>query len=159
MQLIWVKIVIIISLITAAFLTHTWQVNKAVDKAVAEQVVIHNKKIQELEIKSLKAESELKDKVQAIKGEKDAQIKAIDRKYNTTIASLLNRPERSTTSNSTSSTCNAESPKGATGAQLYRDDAAVLVRFARDTEELKTHLLACYHQYDSVKNQLDSYRK
>lgn len=159
MQLIWVKIIIIISLITAVFLTHTWQVNKAVDKAVAEQVVIYNKKIQELEIKSLKAESELKDKVQAIKGEKDAQIKAIDRKYNTTIASLLNRPERSITSNSTSSTCNAESPKGATGAQLYRDDAAVLIRFARDTEELKTHLLACYQQYDSVKDQLDSYRK
>jgi type II secretory pathway pseudopilin PulG len=159
MQLMWVKIIIIISLITAVFLTHVWQVNKAVDKAVAEQVVIYNKKIQELEIKSLKAESELKDKVQAIKGETNAQIKAIDRKYNATIASLRNRTERSTTSNSTSNTCNAESTQGATGAQLYRDDATVLIRFARDTEELKTHLLACYQQYDTVKDQLDNYRK
>lgn len=159
MQLIWVRIIIIISLIAGLFLTHTWQVNKAVDKAVAEQVVIYNKKIQELQIKSLKAESKLKDKVQAIKGEKDAQIKDIDRKYSTTIASLRSRPERSTTSNPTTNTCNAESTKGATGAQLYRNDAEILAGFARDTEELKTHLLACYQQYDSVKDQLDNYRK
>jgi acetyl-CoA carboxylase alpha subunit len=159
MQPILVKIIVIISLISAVFLTHTWRVNKAVDKAVAEQVAIYNNKIKELEIKSLKAESELKDKVQSIKGEKDAQIKAIDRKYNTTIASLLNRPERSTTSNSTSSTCNAESTQGATGAQLYRNDAEVLIRFARDAEELKTSLIACYQQYDAVKDQLDNYRK
>lgn len=159
MQAILVKIIIIISLITAVFLTHIWQVNKAVDKAVAEQVVVYNNKIKELEIKSLKTESELKDKVQTIKGEKDDQIKAIDRKYNTAIASLRSRPERSTTSDPTSNTCNAESTKGATGAQLYRDDAEILTRFARDTEELKTHLLACYQQYDGVKDQLDNYRK
>ena len=159
MQAILVKIIIIISLITAVFLTHIWQVNKAVDKAVSEQVVLYNNKIKELEIKSLKTESELKDKVQAIKGEKDAQIKAIDRKYNTAIASLRSRPERSTTSDPTPNTCNAESTKGATGAQLYRDDAEILTRFARDTEELKTHLLACYQQYDGVKDQLDNYRK
>lgn len=159
MHPILIKIVIIISLITAVFLTHKWQVNKAVNKAVAEQVAIQTKKIQELEIKSLKSESELKDKVQTIKGEKDAEIKAIDRKYSTTIASLRSRPERSTTSNPTTSTCNAESPKGATGKELYRNDAELLIRFARDTEELKTHLLACYQQYDTVKDQLDNYRK
>lgn len=159
MQLIWVRIFIIISLIAALFLTHNWQVNKAVNKAVAEQVAINNKKIQELEIKSLKAESELKDKVQAIKGEKDAQIKAIDRKYSTTIASLRSRPERSTSSNSTASTCNAESTKGATGKELYRNDAEFLIRFARDTEELKLSLQSCYQQYDTVKEQLDNYRK
>jgi uncharacterized membrane protein YqiK len=159
MHPILIKIVIIISLITAVFLTHNWKVNKAVNKAVAEQVAIQTKKIRELEIKSLKAESELKDKVQSIKGEKDAEIKAIDRKYSTTIASLRSRPERSTSSNPTTSTCNAESPQGATGKELYRNDAEVLIRFARDTEELKTHLLACYQQYDTVKDQLDNYRK
>jgi acetyl-CoA carboxylase alpha subunit len=159
MNPILVKIVIIISLITAVFLTHTCRVNKAVDKAVAEQVAIQTKKIQELEIKSLKSESELKDKVQTIKGEKDAQIKAIDRKYSTTIASLRSRPERSTTSNPTTNTCNAESPQGATGKELYRNDAEVLIGFARDAEELKTYLLACYQQYDTVKDQLDNYRK
>lgn len=159
MHPILLKIVIIISLITAVFLSHNWQVNKAVNKAVAEQVAIQTKKIQELEIKSLKAESELKDKVQSIKGEKDAEIKAIDRKYSTTIASLRSRPERSTSSNPATSSCNAESAQGATGKELYRNDAEFLTRFARDTEELKTHLLACYQQYDTVKDQLDNYRK
>jgi LPS O-antigen subunit length determinant protein (WzzB/FepE family) len=158
-QPILVKIIIIVSLISAVFLTHTWRVNKAVDKAVAEQVAIYNNKIKELEIKSLKAESQLKDKVQSIKGEKDAQIKSIDRKYNSAIVSLRNRKERSTSTNSTPSACNAESTQGATGAQLYRNDAEVLIRFARDAEELKTHLNACYQQYDTVKEQLDNYRK
>lgn len=130
MQFILVKIIIIISLITALFLTHTWQVNKAVDKAVAEQVLIHNKKIQELQIKSLKAESQLKNKVQAIKGEKDAQIKDIDNKYNTAITSLLNRKERSTTSNYTSSTCNTESTEGIIDKRIFERHAQVSLGIA-----------------------------
>jgi hypothetical protein len=159
MQTILIKISIVLVIITSLYFVHAWKVKTAVNKAVAEQVIIYNNKVKELEIKSLKSESELKDKVQTIKGEKDAQIKAIDRKYSTTIASLLNRPERSTSSNPTTSTCNAESTQGATGKELYRNDAEVLVRFARDTEELKTYLLACYQQYDTVKDQLDNYRK
>lgn len=159
MNPILVKIVIIISLITAVFLTHNWQVNKAVNKAVAEQVAIYNKKIQELEIKSLKAESELKDKVQSIKGEKDAQIKAIDRKYNTTIASLRSRPERSTSSNPTTSTCNAESPQGATDEGLFGRHAEISLGIARDAEKLKEYLNSCYSQYNAVRDQLIQYAK
>jgi uncharacterized membrane protein YqiK len=159
MQTILIKIGIGLAIAASLYFVHAWKVNTAVNKAVAEQIAIQTKKIQELEIKSLKAESELKDKVQSIKGEKDAEIKAIDRKYSTTIASLRSRPERSTSSNLTTSTCNAESTQGATGAQLYRNDAEVLIRFARDAEELKTSLIACYQQYDTVKDQLDNYRK
>ena len=159
MQTILIKIGIVLAIVASLYFVHAWKVNAAVNKAVAEQIAIQTKKIQELEIKSLKAESELKDKVQTIKGEKDAQIKAIDSKYSTAIASLRSRPERSTSSNPTTSTCNTESPQGATGKELYRNDAEILIRFARDTEELKTHLLACYQQYDTVKDQLDNYRK
>ena len=136
------------------------QVNAAVDKAVATQKAEYNKLNQSLQNRSLMFECSIKDDVTAITKEKDAKIKDITRKYNAAIASLRQHStSASTPSNPTSDSSNAESPKGATGAQLYRDDAAVLIRFARDAEELKTHLLACYQQYDSVKDQLDSYRK
>jgi hypothetical protein len=153
------KLIAILLVLTSLFVWHKYEVSKAVTKTIAEQTAIYKRQVDELTIKSLKIESELKTQVAAIKGEKDAKVKDIDRKYRTAIDSLRQRQERSTASNSTGSSCNTESTKGATGAELYREDATFLAGFARDTEELKTHLNACYLQYDTVKQQLDNYRK
>lgn len=153
------KIVAILLVLTSLFAWHKYEVSKAITNTVAEQTAIYKKQVDELTIKSLKVESELKTQVEAIKGEKDAQVKDIDRKYRTAIDSLRQRQERSTASNSTGNSCNAESTKGATGAELYREDAEILIEFARDTEELKTHLKVCYLQYDTIKQQLDNYRR
>jgi hypothetical protein len=159
MQLIWVKIIIIISLITAVFLTYVWQVNKAVDKAVAEQTIKHNQQIQSLTEKSLKVECNIKDNVSKITGEKDAKIKDITLKYNAAVDSLRQHSAPSPTSDSTSNTCNAESTTGTIEQGLFEKHAQISLGIARDAEELKTHLLACYQQYDTVKDQLDTYRK
>lgn len=153
------KIIAVLLAITSLFAWHKYEVHSAIKQTVAEQTEIYQKRIDELTIKSLKVESELKTQVAAIKGEKDAQVKDIDRKYRAAIDSLRQRKERSTASDSTGNSCNAESTKGATGAELYREDAEFLIGFAKDTEELKTHLNACYLQYHTVKQQLDNYRK
>ena len=153
------KIIAIAMVLTSLFVWHKYEVSKAITKTVAEQTAIYEKQVKDLTLKSLKTELELKTQVAAIKGDKDAQIKNLDSKYRVAIDSLRQRQERSSTSNSTGNSCNAESTKGATGAELYREDAELLIRFARDTEELKTHLKACYAQYDTVYEQLNNYRK
>lgn len=154
-----IKLITVLITIACLFGWHRYEIHKSVNIAVTEQANIYQKRIDELTIKSLKVESDLKTKVSSIQGEKDAQIKDIDRKYRTTIDSLRQRQERSTASNSTGNSSNAESTKGATGAELYREDASFLAGFARDTEELKVQLNACYLQYDNVREQLNNYRK
>lgn len=153
------KLIAVVLVFTSLFVWHRYEVSKAVTKTIAEQTAIYEKRITDLTVKSLKVELQLKTQVAAIEGEKDAKVKDLDRKYRTAIDSLRQRQERSTTSDSTGNSCNAESTKGATGAELYREDATFLIGFARDTEELKTHLKACYLQYDTVKQQLDNYRR
>lgn len=153
------KLIAVVLVFTSLFVWHRYEVSKAVTKTIAEQTAIYEKRITDLTVKSLKVELQLKTQVAAIEGEKDAKVKDLDRKYRTAIDSLRQRQERSTASNSTGNSCNAESTKGATGAELYREDAEILIEFARDTEELKIHLNACYLQYDTVKQQLDNYRR
>ncbi len=153
------KLVAILLVLTSLFVWHKYEVSKAVTKTIAEQTAIYKKQVDELTIKSLKVESELKTQVAAIKGEKDAQVKNIDRKYRTAIDSLRQRQERSTTSNSTGNSCNAESTKGATDEGLFGRHAEISLGIARDAEKLKTYLNACYQQYDILKEELDSYAK
>lgn len=152
------KIIAIVLVLTSLFVWHKYEVSKAITKTVAEQTAIYEKQVKDLTLKSLKTELELKTQVAAIKGDKDAQIKNLDGKYRIAIDSLRQRQERSSSSNSTGNSSNAESTKGATGAGLYREDAEFLIRFSRDTEELKTQLKACYAQYDTIYEQLNNYK-
>lgn len=159
-QTLLIKIAVIIAVIAGLFLVHKWQVNTAVDKAVATQKAEYNKLNQSLQNRSLMFECSIKDDVTAITKEKDAKIKDITRKYNTAVDSLRQHSaSASTPSNPTPDSSNAESIKGVIPKGLLADHAEVSLGIARDAEELKYHLNACYQQYDAVKNQLDSYRK
>lgn len=159
MKTLFIRIVIVLSLIFGLFALHTWQVNKEVNKAVAIQTLKYNKQIEELTLKSLKVECSIKDNVSKITGEKDAKIKDITLKYNAAVNSLRDYSTASTTSNSSSNTCNAESTTGVIDKGLFERHAQVSLGIARDAEELKAQLMACYQQYDTVKEQLDVYRK
>lgn len=153
------KFIAILLVLAGLLFWHKYEVHKAVTKTIAEQTAIYKKQVDELTIKSLKVESDLKTQVATIQGDNDAKVKDIDRKYRIAVDSLRQRKERSTASDSTRDSSNSESTTGATGAELYREDASFLVGFARDTEELKTRLNMCYAQYDTIKEQLNNYRK
>ena len=160
MQTILIKIAVIISILAGLFLVHDWQVNAAVEKAVATQKAEYNNLAQQLSAKSLQFECSIKDDVNSITKEKDAKIKDITRKYNAAIDSLRQYSASSSTpSNLTSDSSNAESTRGITSEGLFADHAQVSLGIAKDAEELKQHLNACYRQYDTVKEQLDNYRK
>ena len=159
-QTLLVKAAVIACVLLGLFLVHNWQVNTAVNKAVATQKAEYDKLNQSLQTKSIISECSIKNDVNSIVKEKDAKIKDITYKYNAAIASLRQHStSTSTTSNPTSDSSNAKSTKGITTERLFADHAEVSLGIARDAEELKQHLNACYQQYDAVKDQLDNYRK
>lgn len=159
-----VKSVVITAIITGVlssfYFWHTSEVKIAVTKAETALIAKYKEQADLLEAKSKKASSKIKDQQQKSDKEKDAKVKQLDTELDAFIAGLLNRPERpEVTSSNTRDSSNAESTKGATGAELYRNDAEVLARYATKAEQLKIELLACYRQYDEVKQVLDKFRK
>jgi len=159
-QTLLVKAAVILCVLLGLFLVHNWQVNTAVNKAVATQKAEYDKLNQSLQTKSMISECSIKNDVNSIVKEKDAKIKDITYKYNAAIDSLRQySTSASTTSNTTSNSSNAESTKGIATEGLFERHAEVSLGIAKNAEELKQHLNACYQQYDTVKDQLDSYRK
>ena len=152
------KIIAIAIVLTSLFVWHKYEVSKAITKTVAEQTAIYEKQVKDLTLKSLKTELELKTQVAAIKGDKDAQIKNLDSKYRVAIDSLRQRQERSSTSNSTGNSSDAESTRQIDSERLFGRHAEISLGIARDAEELKTHLKACYAQYDTIYDQLNKYK-
>jgi len=156
------KIVVILALLGGLFLVHTQQVNTAVNKAIVTQKAEYDRLNQSLQTKSLVFECSIKDDVTSITKEKDAKIKDISRKYNAALDSLRQystSTATSTSSNTTTNSSNAKSTAGVVTEGLFADHAEVSLGVAKNAEELKQHLNACYQQYDTVKDQLDSYRK
>lgn len=153
------KIIAITLVLTSLFVWHRYEVSKAITKTVVEQTAIYEKQIKDLTVKSLKTELELKTQVAVIKGDKDAQIKNLDGKYRVAIDSLRQRQERSSSSNSTGNSSDAESTRQIDSERLFGRHAEISLGIARDAEELKTHLKACYAQYDIIYDQLNNYAK
>ena len=156
------KIAVILALLGGLFLVHTQQVNTAVNKAIVTQKAEYDRLNQSLQTKSLVFECSIKDDVTFITKEKDDKIKDITRKYNAALDSLRQystSASTSTSSNTAADSSDAKSTAGIVTEGLFADHAEVSLGVAKNAEELKQHLNACYQQYDTVKDQLDSYRK
>lgn len=73
---------------------------------------------------------------QRISDEKEARLRRVARERDVALAGLRNRPGR--LPEPARASCN-----GGTGAQLSRDDAEFLVRFASERDEVAAQLSAC----------------
>jgi len=89
-------------------------------------------------------EQSLQAAVDAITNESAAKMRRIVGERDAAIKRLRNRPERMP--ESARADC-----KGATGAELSRQDAGFLVRFASDAETVRTALGICYDYADKIK--------
>lgn len=94
-------------------------------------------------------EHDLSTKAIAIEQGKQNEIATINARLSAALASLRSRPERSATAGQLSGA--AADCKGATGAELYREDAEVALGIARDADIQRAALAACYQQYDDAK--------
>lgn len=94
-------------------------------------------------------ERDLSTKAIAIEQGKQNEIATINARLSAALASLRSRPERPATAGQLSSA--AADCKGATGTELYREDAAVALGIARDADIQRAALAACYQQYDDAR--------
>lgn len=99
-------------------------------------------------------EHDLSTKAIATEQGKQNEIATINARLSAALASLRSRPERPATAGKLSSA--AADCKGATGAELYREDAAVALRIAGDADIQRAALAACYQQYDDAREMTTS---
>jgi len=101
------------------------------------------------EVAARQEEQRLSARAGQIEQEKANEIARIRSDSAAAIARLQNRSARPSSTGSVSSpTTNCQ---GATGAELYREDAAVALGIARDADEQREALRACYAAYDSLR--------
>ena len=97
-------------------------------------------------------ESALRDLAEKLRKEKANEARRLAREYAADIGRLRDRPARDSVADvSGASAAGAGPTPGCTGAQLFREDSAVLVGIARDADELRLALKQCQAAYNSVR--------
>jgi hypothetical protein len=98
-------------------------------------------------------EQELQANADAIRQEKDREIRNLNARTTALTNSLRDRTERPTAETSTlpSTTTNGSTATGCTGKELYRPDGEFLAREAARADELRIALKQCHAQYESLR--------
>jgi hypothetical protein len=147
---------ILLTVLASLYGAHRYIVYKAVKQAVEETQAT----MQAEYTKGLLAASEaarereqvMITSAEKIRKEKDAQIVLLNTRVGNLLSELRQRPQRppSTPEGSPATSVG----KGATGAELYREDAILLAGEAARADRLRLALEQCYRQYDSVRESL-----
>jgi hypothetical protein len=124
------------------------KVNQEWDKERAAQEAAYAQAQAEARIK----EQELQANADAIRQEKDREIRNLNARTTALTNSLRDRSERPTTETSTlpSTTTNGSTATGCTGKELYRPDGEFLAREAARADELRFLLKQCRDQYETL---------
>jgi Tfp pilus assembly protein PilX len=96
-------------------------------------------------------EQALQANADAIRQEKDREIRNLNARATALSNSLRDRPERPTTVASTVSGSTNTGPSGCTPRELYRQDSEVVVGLAREADEIRLALKQCYAQYEALR--------
>lgn len=153
------KLVLVVALIFGAWAWHTKEVSIAVSQAEQKLELQHAREIFKLKDRANEESIALKSRIEKQRKEKDAKIKDADARYNDLLAWVQSQSSNSTsTSGVPSNPGNAESTGRTYFGGLYTEDAVAIAENSRTTERLKIELLACYKQYDEVKDSLEKFK-
>ena len=153
------KLIILVIILSGAFVYHKVEVNKAVTNAVSEIELNLAKENFRLKERSLDAQIALQNSFDNIQKEKDAKIKTLNARVASLTRSLQERPSRPESSGISNDSRAEEGKSGGTGTGLYREDSEFLLGEATRAELIKGELLSCYKSYDTAKAALDKYKK
>jgi len=165
-----IKVSLVIGAIAGLFFWHHQVSTSAIDAAVTLAVLQNTQEINSKyadRLNDLKLQQEINQKVLDNKTkdtlkEKQNALQASTNKYNDLLEWVRAQP--SSTTNGSSSASNlirdsrdSESTGSVLNNGLLRKDAIDLAEYAQRTEELKVYLVACYRQYDDVKETVDAF--
>lgn len=141
---ILVAIALAVGMFATGWIVNGWRWDAkyvSLQKQYAEAVIEANRQARRQEqILQSKADTQLV--------EKNAQIKTIRTELDRALDELRKRPSRVPVPNATGAA------KGATGAELSREDAGFLTREAARADALRAELQYCYRMYDEAKESL-----
>jgi hypothetical protein len=123
------------------------EVQQKWDKEKADQLVAYVQAQDE----SRKREQDLQAGADKLRQEKDREIRELNARTTALANSLRNRPERPAQTSGMPTTAGT-GKSGCTARELYREDSEVVVRIAREADELRVALKQCYSQYEKVRN-------
>ena len=154
-----IKLVIIAALLFGAWLWHKSEIKIAVSTAEQRLELQYAREIFKLKDRANEESIALKNRIESQRKTTDAKLKDADARYNDLLAWLSAQSGSSTSNIGVSNNpSNAESTRGTYFGGLYTEDAIALAESSRAAEKLKIELLACYKQYDEVKETLDNFR-
>lgn len=138
---------ILISLAASALFLSGWFINGWRWSNKYDSLVIQYKQEQIKAEKEARAkELELQAAIDSERTIKDEQVRHIRMQLDSTLDQLRQRSLRN------SKPLSASDSKGATGSELYREDAEFLIREAARADEIRAGLKECYASYDHVRN-------
>lgn len=105
-------------------------------------------------MKARQRESALRALADKLRKERTDEAKRLAAAYAADLERLRDRPARDGAADLPDSAPNGSGPAaGCTGAQLFREDAGVLVGIARDADQLRLALKQCQAAYDAVSSE------
>ena len=105
-------------------------------------------------MKARQQEQALQSAMNRLKQEKHREATRLANDYAAVINSLHDRAPRPDSGSVPEAAGPRDDPAGCTGAQLYREDAAVLAGLARDADELRIALKQCQAVYLEMRDAL-----
>lgn len=154
-----IKVVIILALLFGAWAWHKSEIRIAASEAEQRLELQYAREIFKLKDKANEESIALKNRIESQRKTTDAKLKDADARYNDLLTWLSAQSGNSTSNNGIPNNSeNAESTRGTYFGGLYTEDAIALAESSRSAERLKIELLACYKQYDEVKDTLDNFR-
>lgn len=156
-----IKFAVIVVVVLGLYGTYRYQLSEAYDKGAETTKIAYEASIlannEVLQLKKKSAEKNLEIEFAKRQGEANEKIRNLNDTVSNLITGLQSRPTREDASDINSVTSAETSPTGATGAELYRGDAEFLTRQSARAEEIRLGLLACYADYDAVKQSIESF--
>lgn len=127
--------------LSIGWLVNGWRLSASVSDLKASYAASEARVIQEYRNK----EQRLQEASNALRKDKDAQIKSINSRLADALDRLQHRESRSSAAGS-AGTCSA-----ASGSQLSREDAEFLTRLAAEADQAVTNLNICVQQYNKLR--------
>lgn len=121
----------------------------------SEKLATQRAQAEEL-MKARQREQALQNLANRLRQEKAHEARRLAVEHAADLERLRDRPARDGAAELPGATAPGAGPAaGCTGAQLFREDASVLVGIARDADELRLALKQCQAAYDEVRRSLE----
>ena len=121
------------------------EVQQQWDHEKADMLAKHAENVE----KAREKEQNWQQAADSLRQEKDREIKNLNARATALANSLRDRPTRPADESGVPPAAST-GQSGCTARELFREDAEVAIRFAREADELRAALKQCYTQYEAV---------